>query len=445
MKVGRVAEGTLLFLLVVVGGACTQPAEPTPIATPTTPAPSPTPTSLPLTTEQIIQRSVERFAQVISYRAELTGTIPDTQIPFTRERAAVHVGKAAATTQEILNPETGQEIFQFHMLCIGSVHYSRSNIPDSRWRIVEEELKYFPAGHGLLALAMGDDFQGDHCEPVPLFAGLKQMGATFQQTTDPDFEHGEAYKVSFEVDPERMKELWLLKMGERGVEMPEAEHLAKNALFSMSGTVWITKADFLIRKEDFIFELPPLFESNPSYRVQSQFMEYDKPVSIEAPSPDEVLPSPSILTPTPTPTPAPTPSPTATPPIDADTEFQIVVTAVSAMMVDNSMASALTTLPDPWDGVGENDTDSNCTTGTDNMDEFPDVNTVVATKETYLGGTSGASDKAGFILFGHDITMDGVATGLVNYVTTQTSFFCYIVAFDGTVTQYDHSGSQINP
>ena len=126
-----------------------------------------------------------------------------------------------------------------------------------------------------------------------------------------------------------------------------------------------------------------------------------------------------------------------------DTEYQNVITAIQAMMTGNSVASALTALPDPVDEAAEYS--AGCTTGTDDMGAYPDADTVIATKETYLGGTSGAADIAGFILFGHDITMDNAATGLVNYMSSATANNCYTVTADGTVTQYDAAGGQLNP
>ena len=79
------------------------------------------------------------------------------------------------------------------------------------------------------------------------------------------------------------------------------------------------------------------------------------------------------------------------------------------------------------------------------MSAFPDADTLAADKVTYLGGTSGVADLPGFILFGHDITMDNAATVLVNYMARDTSIYCYTVTADGTVTQYLKDGTQSNP
>ena len=52
------------------------------------------------------------------------------------------------------------------------------------------------------------------------------------------------------------------------------------------------------------------------------------------------------------------------------------------------------------------------------------------------GGTYVAADKAGFILFQHDIIADGSnSTGLVNYVATEATKGTYYVNAQGTVTQ----------
>ena len=79
------------------------------------------------------------------------------------------------------------------------------------------------------------------------------------------------------------------------------------------------------------------------------------------------------------------------------------------------------------------------------MAAFPDSSTSPAIKETYLGGTSGANDLAGFVLFGHDRTMDNAGTFPVNYTSSKTTNSCYTVTADGTVTQYDREGNQTNP
>ena len=56
-----------------------------------------------------------------------------------------------------------------------------------------------------------------------------------------------------------------------------------------------------------------------------------------------------------------------------------------------------------------------------------------------------AGDKAGFLLYTHDIFEDNAATTTVNYLTVATSAFCYTSAADGTMTQYMKDGTQTNP
>jgi len=119
----------------------------------------------------------------------------------------------------------------------------------------------------------------------------------------------------------------------------------------------------------------------------------------------------------------------------ADTEYQNILTATQSMMVDNN----LSTIP----AVVSANT-APCTTGTQLMSAFPDSSTLAAAKVPFLGGTAGAADLVGFILFGHDITMDNAATGLVNYTSSGTANQCYKVTLDGTVTQYDEAGLKTN-
>ena len=103
----------------------------------------------------------------------------------------------------------------------------------------------------------------------------------------------------------------------------------------------------------------------------------------------------------------------------ADTEFSNVQSAVVAMMVDNQ----LSTLTTP---VG---------TATDNMSLFPDT-TAAASKGNDPDGTAYlAGDKAGFILFQHDIIADNSVNSTVNYVATEQTHGTYTVDALGTVTQ----------
>ena len=106
----------------------------------------------------------------------------------------------------------------------------------------------------------------------------------------------------------------------------------------------------------------------------------------------------------------------------SETEFANVQSAVVAMMVDNQ----LSTLDTPVD-----------TTATDNMSLFPDT-TAAASKGNDPDGTAyDGSDKAGFILYQHDIIGgDGSSVnGTVNYVATEQTQGTYTVDTSGTVTQ----------
>ncbi len=113
----------------------------------------------------------------------------------------------------------------------------------------------------------------------------------------------------------------------------------------------------------------------------------------------------------------------------AKTEWSNIQTAVVSMMVDNQI-SVLPT------GTFPNDSG----TATDNMSAFP------STAATANGGTGAKdkdpdgtdyerADKDGYILYQHDITADGLTTGLVNYVATETTKGTYYVDASGTVSQ----------
>ena len=126
-----------------------------------------------------------------------------------------------------------------------------------------------------------------------------------------------------------------------------------------------------------------------------------------------------------------------------DTEFQNVITAVSSMMVDNSIAS----LPNP-SNLGVVLGTGSCDTGTDLMTTFPDEDSVVATAAKLNdpeGNAYQVGDLNGYLLFGHDITGDNSPTPTVNYMSVGSTAFCYQTTSDGTITQFDTVGVQTNP
>jgi len=106
----------------------------------------------------------------------------------------------------------------------------------------------------------------------------------------------------------------------------------------------------------------------------------------------------------------------------ADTEFANIQSAVVAMMTDNQ----LKTLPTPVD-----------TTATANMSVFPDTTAAGSKGTDPDGNIYQATDKAGFILYQHDIIAnDGSSVnGTVNYVVTEMTKGTYTVDALGTVTR----------
>ncbi len=104
----------------------------------------------------------------------------------------------------------------------------------------------------------------------------------------------------------------------------------------------------------------------------------------------------------------------------AATELSNIQSAVEAMMTDNS----LETLANP------------VIVATANMSAFPDTTAAASKGKDPNGLTYNSSDKAGFVLFQHDIIADSSATtGLVNYVATPTTKGTYTVNSQGTVNQ----------
>jgi hypothetical protein len=126
-------------------------------------------------------------------------------------------------------------------------------------------------------------------------------------------------------------------------------------------------------------------------------------------------------------------SPTPTREQARRTEFQNVAVAVTALVVENKLAS----IPNPIAS------DTGCTNGSKDMAKFPD-NTSHAVNEGKLKDPNGKSytpgDKAGYVLYGHDITANNSSGLLTNYVNFQNATYCYKADFDGTVHQYNEAG-----
>ncbi len=105
-----------------------------------------------------------------------------------------------------------------------------------------------------------------------------------------------------------------------------------------------------------------------------------------------------------------------------ETEFSNVQTAVIAMMTDNE----LQTLPNA------------VAVATSDMSAFPDATSDWNNtgKVTDIDGDSfGAGDKAGYVLYQHDMEGDSANTTLVNYVATSTTKGEYTCDAYGTITQ----------
>lgn len=110
-------------------------------------------------------------------------------------------------------------------------------------------------------------------------------------------------------------------------------------------------------------------------------------------------------------------------------EWQDVQAAVKTMMAENG----LETIPRPRDFAGE--------VAFNDMTAFPDVlsdwvkevggKTADPKGNSYIDG-----DKAGYLLFGQDVTGDGKLTGLVDYLKLKTTKYYYTCEADGGVRQF---------
>ena len=116
----------------------------------------------------------------------------------------------------------------------------------------------------------------------------------------------------------------------------------------------------------------------------------------------------------------------------AATEKTNVQTAVVAMMVDNQLSTLPTGFVD----------DSGPLPATDNMSKFPHETAIVVTVkindpngDAYVEGVDPLGDKAGYILYQHDISGNDSQATLVNYVATEMTKGTYYVDASGTVEQ----------
>ncbi|HUU64636.1 MAG TPA: type II secretion system protein [Dehalococcoidales bacterium] len=110
----------------------------------------------------------------------------------------------------------------------------------------------------------------------------------------------------------------------------------------------------------------------------------------------------------------------------ADTEFSNIQTAVISMMTDNGLSE----LPAGY-------VDGTVIAATDNMSLFPHSTAACVTvkKIDPNGNPYTASDKAGYVLYQHDIAADNSTATTVNYVATGQTKGTYYVNASGTVTQ----------
>ena len=271
-----IASALLFLLAASCGDSEARPGSDSRPTPPTLAAPA----GKSLTAEQVIQRAGERFARVGSYRGELTVTLEPSRVPFMRSVADVHVGRGAATTMELMDPRIGRATMRPHLIAVGEELYLKLQ-PQDAWVTVPAPNK--SRTFNQLQAALGGDFRGAFGEPVPLFESLARLGATFTSAVDPDFEDGEAYRIDFAVRSEQLKESMLMMLREEGQELSEEEE--RLAEFKMSGSVWVTTADLLVRRHEVLLtSLPAGLLLGRARRVEGRFAAYDEPVSIKRPS-----------------------------------------------------------------------------------------------------------------------------------------------------------------
>ena len=108
-----------------------------------------------------------------------------------------------------------------------------------------------------------------------------------------------------------------------------------------------------------------------------------------------------------------------------EAEIAEIRTAVNGAMVDNSVSSIVNVTADT----------APCTTGTKDMNAFPDT--------TYTGGvTVTAPDTAGIVLWNHDLAKNDGTSGTTKYISKSTTKYCYTVTTDAIIDQYNTAGAQ---
>ncbi len=123
-------------------------------------------------------------------------------------------------------------------------------------------------------------------------------------------------------------------------------------------------------------------------------------------------------------------------------EFHDLSTAVTALMTENNLSS----IPTPASA-----NTAPCTTGTQDMNAYPDSASVPESAEktndptgtAYTDGVDPLGDKDGYLLFGHDITGNDSQAALVNYINFDNTTFCYTIDANGTVHQYLTDGTEV--
>ena len=123
-------------------------------------------------------------------------------------------------------------------------------------------------------------------------------------------------------------------------------------------------------------------------------------------------------------------------------EFHDLATAVTALMTENNLSN----IPTPASA----DT-APCTTGTQDMNAYPDSGSVPESPEktndpdgtAYTDGVDPLGDKDGYVLFGHDITGNDSQAALVNYINFDNTTYCYTIDANGTVHQYLVDGTEV--
>ncbi len=364
-----------------------------------------------LSTDEIVRNAIQSMYKVDTYQFDMkiimnmSGVVDDEEVDVkinidsngTADNVNRRMWAEVELAMEMTIPEEEKMVAGVEMYIIGNDSYTLVEVEDETSPWMKERL---PVGSW-----------SEMTEVDTQVAILETGGATLKGSERVRGE--DCYVLQIIPDEEKLVEMVLQETTMSGEQVPAMteeifEELVKDAIVKQ----WVRKDNFSIAKLEVIMEgeiTPDMVtgygEGKLTVKMTMTILTYgyNKPVYIELPTEakEAISWEDTGLSEA------------------AETELINIQTATIALMVDNQ----LSILPNP------------VTVATNDMTAFPDTTAATSKGTDPNGNTYDGNDKAGFILYQHDITADGAQTGLVNYVATRYTIGTYIVDSTGTVTQ----------